>query len=283
MFLITVGRRDPTCVPLAELTYDRARKEEILSYLQTVILGGIAGLTIFLGLPMARLRAGSDRYLALLNAFAIGILLFLFVEIMEHAFEPIEEALEEQEPTFLPLLLILVLGFGVGVLGLVYYSRRFLRSGITARRLALLIAVGIGLHNFSEGLAIGNAASGGELALALTLIVGFAVHNATEGFGIAAPLATEKTERKVNLGFLALCGLIGGGPTFLGTIMGFSYTSELVSVLFLALAGGAIVFVVNELLRTGRELGAPVWGGWGITAGFLGGFLTELILAYAGA
>jgi ZIP family zinc transporter len=265
------------------LSYKQSRKEEILSYLQTVLLGGIAGLTIFLGLPIARLRAGSDRYLALLNAFAIGILLFLFVEIMEHAFEPIEEALAEQESTFLPLLLILVVGFGIGMLSLVYYSRHFLRGGISARRLALLIALGIGLHNFSEGLAIGSAASGGAIALALTLIVGFAVHNATEGFGIAAPLATEKTERKVNLGFLALCGLIGGGPTFLGTIVGFSYTSELVSVLFLALAGGAIVFVIKELLATGRELSAPVWGGWGITTGFLGGFLTELVLAFAGA
>jgi zinc transporter, ZIP family len=265
------------------LVADRGRKEGILSYLQTLILGGIAGLTIFLGLPVARLRVGSDKYLALLNAFAIGILLFLFVEIMEHAFEPIEEALEEQEPSFLLLLLILGLGFGVGLLGLVYYSRRFLRGGVSARRLALLIALGIGLHNFSEGLAIGSAASGGELALALTLIVGFGAHNATEGFGIAAPLATEKTEWKVNSGFLILCGLIGGGPTFLGTIVGFSYTSELISVLFLALAGGAVVFVVNELLGTGRKLGAPAWGGWGITMGFLAGFLTELILAYAGA
>jgi len=265
------------------LVDDGGTKEGILSYLRTVILGGIAGLTIFLGLPVARLRVGSDKYLALLNAFAIGILLFLFVEIMEHAFEPIEEALEEQEPGFLLLLQILGLGFGIGLLGLVYYSRRFLRGGVSARRLALLIALGIGLHNFSEGLAIGSAASGGELALALALIVGFGEHNATEGFGIAAPSATEKTERKVNSGFLILCGLIGGGPTFLGTIVGFSYTSELISVLFLALAGGAVVLVVNELLETGRKLGAPAWGGWGITVGFLAGFLTELILAYAGA
>ena len=254
-----------------------------MSYLQTAILGGLAGLTIFLGLPVARLRLASRQYLSLLNAFAIGILLFLFIEVMEHAVAPVEEALEEGEPSFLLFLLIVALGFGAGLLSLVYYAQRFLSGDESMRRVALLIAVGIGLHNFSEGLAVGSSAQAGELALALTLVVGFGLHNATEGFGIAAPLATEKNEKKVNLGLLALCGLIGGGPTLLGTLVGFSYTSELLSVLFLALAGGAVVFVVNELLGVGRKLGAPAWGGWGITLGFLAGFLTELILAYAGA
>ncbi len=147
------------------------------------------------------------------------------------------------------------------------------------RRLALLIAVGIGLHNFSEGLAIGSSAQAGELALALTLIVGFGLHNATDGFGIAAPLADEEV---VSWGFLALCGLIAGGPVFLGTVVGFSYTSELLWVLFLALAGGAIIYVVNELFGAGRKLGAPGWAGWGITAGILLGFITEFILEALG-
>lgn len=253
-----------------------------MSFAQTVILGSIAGFTIFLGLPLGRLRVVADRHMALLNAVAVGIMLFLFVDIMEGTFGPVETALTEGGSGFLPLLLVLVLGFGVGLLGLVYYARRFLRGGSSARRLALLIATGIGLHNFSEGLAIGNSASTGAVGLALTLIVGFGAHNATEGFGIAGPLAAEKTERKVGFGFLALCGLIGGGPTFLGTIVGFSYTSQIVSVLFLALAGGALVFVINELLGAVRKLGEPIWVGWGITVGLLGGFLTELIVAYAG-
>jgi zinc transporter, ZIP family len=250
-----------------------------LSYLQTVVLGGLAGLTILLGLPVARLRLASRQYLSLLNAFAIGILLFLFVEVMEHAVGPVEEALEAGEPEFLLLLLTVGLGFAAGLLSLMYYAQRFMRGGESARRLALLIAAGIGLHNFSEGLAIGSSAQSGELALALTLVVGFGLHNATEGFGIAAPLASEKS---VSWGFLAICGLIAGGPTFLGTVVGFSYTSELLSILFLALAGGAIIYVVNELFGAGRKLGAPAWAGWGITAGVLLSFTTEFILKALG-
>jgi ZIP family zinc transporter len=250
-----------------------------LSFLQTVILGGLAGLTIFLGLPIARLRLASRQYLSLLNAFAIGILLFLFIEVMEHAVSPVKEALEEGEPGFLLLLLIVGVGFGAGLLSLVYYAEHFLRGGESMRRLAILIAVGIGLHNFAEGLAIGSSAQAGELALALTLIVGFGLHNATEGFGIAAPLADEKN---VGWGLLATCGLIAGGPVFLGTVVGFSYTSEVLSILFLALAGGAIIYVVNELFGAGRKLGAPAWAGWGLTAGILLGFITEFILEALG-
>jgi zinc transporter, ZIP family len=250
-----------------------------VTYLQTVILGGLAGLTIFLGLPVARFRLASRQYLSFLNAFAIGILLFLFIEVMEHAVAPVEEALEEGEPGFLLLLGIVAVGFGVGLLSLVYYGQRFMRSSESARRLAILIAAGIGLHNFSEGLAIGGSARAGELALALTLVVGFGLHNATEGFGIAAPLASEKT---VGWGFLALCALIAGGPTFVGTVVGFSYASELLSILFLALAGGAIIYVVNELFGAGRKLDAPAWAGWGITAGILLGFITEFVLEALG-
>jgi ZIP family zinc transporter len=251
----------------------------IVTYLQTVILGGLAGLTIFLGLPVARLRLASRRYLSLLNAFAIGILLFLFIEVMEHAVAPVGEALEEGKPGFFLLLLIVAVGFGAGLLSLIYYGQRFLRGSESLRRLALLIAAGIGLHNFSEGLAIGSSARAGELALALTLVVGFGLHNTTEGFGIAAPLADEKN---VSWGFLAICGLIAGGPVFLGTVVGFSWTSEVLSILFLALAGGAIIYVVNELFAAGRKLGAPAWAGWGITAGILLGFITEFILEAVG-
>lgn len=172
------------------------------------------------------------------------------------------------------------------MLSLVYYGQRFLRrDSVTransqpARTLALLIAVGIGLHNFSEGLAIGSSSQRGALTLALALIIGFAVHNATEGFGIAAPMANHDA----TWGFLLVAGLIAGGPTFLGTLIGYRFSSEAISVLFLALAAGALIFVMSELFAAGRRLSAPTWNGWGLTTGLLAGFLTEFVLKGAGA
>ena len=120
-----------------------------------------------------------------------------------------------------------------------------------ARRLALLIATGIGIHNFAEGLAIGQSSAAGEVALALVLIIGFALHNATEGFGIVGPLSAEAEPPSWR--FLALLGLIGGGPTFLGTVIGYPWVSEALQVLFFALAAGSILYVVLELSAVCRR------------------------------
>ncbi|HZP97192.1 MAG TPA: ZIP family metal transporter [Candidatus Limnocylindria bacterium] len=250
-----------------------------MAFTDTLVLGAIAGFTIFLGLPVAGLRTTAPRYLAFLNAIAIGILLFLFVEIMHAAAEPVEEALKEGSAALSQLGVLLVLGFGLGLLSLVYYTRRVVVDPTaSAARLALLIAAGIGLHNFSEGLAIGSSSQRGDLTLALTLVVGFGLHNITEAFGIAAPLAG----RPVGWRVLGLAGLIAGGPTFFGTIVGYSFTSEPLAVLFNALAGGALVFVIGELFAAGRRLSAPTWNGWGLTAGFFAALLTDFALVAAG-
>ena len=251
-----------------------------MSFTQTVILGSIAGLTIFLGLPLARVRVVAPRHLAFLNALAIGILLFLFVDIVEHAIAPVEEAIKGDTASLPLLLALLVGGFTAGLMSLVYYMRRVsMGPGFTATNLALSIALGIGLHNFSEGLAIGSSAQKGDLTLALTLVVGFGLHNVTEAFGIAAPLAGKRP----SWALLGLVGIIGGGPNFLGTMIGYTFASPAVSVLFLSLAAGAVVFVVGELFHGGRKLASPLWNGWGIGVGFLAGLLTDLILIAGGA
>lgn len=250
-----------------------------MSFIHTVILGTIAGLTIFLGLPVARIRWLSHETRAFLNAVAIGVLFFLFYDVLKNAAEPIDSAITKHDPNLGLLIAILIVGFGLGLLSLVYYDQRVLRRSSSAATLSLLIATGIGLHNFSEGLAIGNSARSGEIALALTLIIGFGLHNVTEAFGIAGPLAGENT----SWSYLGMLGLIGGGPNFLGTIVGYRFASDPISVLFLALAAGAIVYVIGELLASGRRLGAPTWNGWGIAAGFFAGLLTDFLLTALGA
>jgi zinc transporter, ZIP family len=149
-----------------------------------------------------------------------------------------------------------------------------------AGRLAMMIAIGIGLHNFAEGLAIGQSAAAGETSLALLLVIGFGLHNATEGFGIVAPMAGE--EQRPSWGFLALLGLIGGGPTFLGTVVGRSFTSDAVSVLFLSLAAGSILYVVVQLIGVALRAGHKEMLYWGIFLGIMAGFATDFIITAAG-
>jgi ZIP family zinc transporter len=155
------------------------------------------------------------------------------------------------------------------------------RLDVHARRLALFIALGIGLHNFAEGLAIGQSAAAGEIGLALVLIAGFGLHNATEGFGIVAPIAGESA--LPSWGFLILLGVIGGGPTFLGTALGRVWVNNAVSVAFLTLAAGSILYVVIELLNVNRASGFRKLVMWGILAGLLAGFFTDWVLVAAGA
>jgi zinc transporter, ZIP family len=150
-----------------------------------------------------------------------------------------------------------------------------------ARWLATFIAIGIGLHNFSEGLAIGQASASNELSLALVLIIGFGLHNATEGLGICAPLTGDR--ERPSWGFLALLGLIGGGPTFIGTVVGQAWVNESVMILFFALAAGSILYVVMELLNVGRALASKPVITWGILLGLFLGFATDFILVAAGA
>lgn len=263
-----------------------------LAFSELVLLGAIAGFTIFLGLPVARMRGISARAKGMLNAASAGILLFLLVDVMAEAFEATEvhalASLAGREPlsSGLVFILLLVGGASLGLLGLVWFEEKFLqRKGPRrhpmaaldekrARAVATMIAIGIGLHNFSEGLAIGQSYAAGSLPFALLLVVGFGLHNSTEGFGIAAPLSGFRPSWK----FLAFLGLIGGGPTFVGAVVGGFWVSEAVSVLFFSLAGGAIVYVVKELLFHGKLSGESVPSMSALLAGFFLGFLTDVLI-----
>ncbi|HEY4456934.1 MAG TPA: ZIP family metal transporter [Pseudonocardiaceae bacterium] len=270
---------------------------------EIALLGAIAGLTIYLGLPLGRLTAPMPRTRALLNALAIGILVFLLWDVLANAWEPVDTALSgHQYGSAVGNGLVFLACFGIGLLGLVYFDKLAIKRRLTqprqpgpgtatatelnpptsnANRLALMIAVGIGLHNFGEGLAIGNSAASGQLQLAVLLIIGFGLHNATEGFGIVAPLAAQ--DARPGWGRLALLGLIGGGPTFLGTVVGQSVVSDTLSIGFLTLAGGSILYVVIELLSVARRSGMKTIVTWGIFLGVVAGFLTDAVVTAAGA
>ena len=282
-----------------------------MSFGETVLLGALAGFTIYLGLPLGRIEFVSQRAKVALAMFSVGVLAFLFAEVLVHGVEIVEEHFEELgdgEGSLLEglgLALMLGGGFTAGSAGLALVERRMrppmppISGGATdamtveqaeiaagdeysARALALrtgmTIAAAIGLHNFAEGLAIGVSASTGEIGLATVLIVGFAVHNATEGFGIVGPLGDVRPSWR----WLALAGLVGGGPVFLGAIVGYNVTSEPLELLFYSVSAGAILYVIGEIWGAMRRLGHRELGLLMLGAGVFLGVATEMVIAYGG-
>ena len=285
-----------------------------MSFSETVLLGALAGFTIYLGLPVARLRLLGDRTRVALAMFAVGVLAFLFVDVMEHGFGIVESSVEhfrEHEQGFghvLWLGVLLGVGFAAGLAGLALIEQRMrsarppyppmaggsaewaiegsealLGEAAVARsralRTGMTIAAAIGLHNFAEGLAIGVSASTGEIGLATVLIIGFALHNATEGFGIVGPLGNVRPSWK----WLGLAGLVGGGPTFVGSMVGYNVTSEPLELVFYALSGGAILYVIGEVWNGMRRYGHRELGLALLSLGFLAGVVTDLVVVYGGA
>jgi ZIP family zinc transporter len=259
-----------------------------MSQWAAVGLGTLAGATVFLGLPVARVRGLPKAVQGFLNAFATGILVFLLWDILSHAGGPVEASMKSSlAGQFWAMALIFAVGVAAGLLGLVYFNRTVfshLRHGTanpSPRALSLAIATGLGLHNLSEGLAIGESAHVGAIAFTGVLAVGFALHNITEGFGIAAPMTTDP--KPAPWRFLGLAGLIGGGPTFLGTWIGYLASSTYFSVAFLAVAAGALLYVLNELFNLGRRISTPTTFAWGLLLGFLTAYATDLLLTFASA
>jgi zinc transporter ZupT len=173
-------------------------------------------------------------------------------------------------------------GVALSYLGLAWVAHRLSRRGggavagapLAGLALATMVAIGIGIHNFSEGLAIGSSFAVGQLALGTFLVVGFMVHNVTEGLGIVAPVAEG---RRVGVGRLAVLALVAGAPTILGAWIGGFFTNEILVVLFFSLAVGAALQVVVEV---GRYIARRAPGGLG-SGWVVGGFLAGIAIMYA--
>jgi ZIP family zinc transporter len=278
----------------------------------TAALGALAGFTIFLSLPLGRLSTLSTKARVALSMFAVGVLAFLFVDVLSHGFGLVEESVSAYKDgdsgpgrailmTFLlgggfaagsaglstleqrmrPQRLPPVAGGSVDVLaaeGIELTERAHAEARTWALRTGMTIAAAIGVHNFAEGLAIGVSARAGELSLATVLVIGFALHNATEGFGIIGPLGNVRPSWR----WLMLAGLIGGGPTFLGSLVGYHVTSEPLELVFYAVAGGAILYVIGEVWHAMRRVGHRELGMWLLAIGFMAGVVTDLVVAYGG-
>jgi ZIP family zinc transporter len=286
-----------------------------MSFGQTIALGALAGFTIYLGLPVGRLQLLGSRSRVALAMFSVGVLAFIFVDVLSNAGSIVNSSLDAVKhhhgsvAHLIWLVVLLGVGFAAGSAGLAMVERRLRPAASPPRiaggagaaalnrseadalnvevdvarrralRMGLTIAAAIGVHNFAEGLAIGVSARAGAISLATVLIIGFALHNATEGFGIVGPLGDVKPSWR----WIGIAGLIGGGPTFLGSLVGYTVTSHPLELAFYAAAGGAILYVIGEVWNGMRRYGHRELGLLMVTAGFVVGVVTNLIVVYGGA
>ena len=212
-------------------------------------------------------------------ALTAGLLLFLAIDSIEEAIKVSNESLAGSFNGTLLVTTVIVLSF----LGLYYSGNKLVERASSSKlakpvAIALMISIGIGLHNFGEGLAIGAAVGLGSVAFSTFLIVGFALHNTTEGIAIAAPMSRGK----LMIGKLAAMGLIAGSPAIFGAWIGGFVYSPFTSVIFLAIGAGAIFQVILILMKWLREEGdknfssAPVVSGF--AAGMLVMYLTSILV-----
>ena len=255
-----------------------ARGTSPRGFLGYAIIGLLVGvIPVALGLGwLPSLRRADARWLAAFMALTAGLLSFLALDAFAEALD-----LQARLPSGFQGTGLILLGVAASYLGLTFVSQRFSARGrqggaspLEGVALATLVAIGIGLHNLGEGLAIGSSLALGELALGTFLIVGFMVHNITEGLGIAAPIAAGERASRARLAALAI---VAGGPAILGGWIGGFLTSDLLGVLFFALAVGAALQVVVEV---GRYVARRAPGG--LRSGHvIGGYLAGVIVMYA--
>lgn len=248
-------------------------------FIGTVILSVIMGFSIYLSLPIVLRKKTSARSTRLLNAIAIGILIFLLADV----FSDVSQSLYSSTSLYgyganphLSILFAVALVIGFFML---YYFENSSKEGLSKEKMSLMIAIGIGLQNLTEGLVFGSvsAISGLFSGVALVILVGFALQNMTEGFPISAPFINHNDKK---LGLMLLLFLIGGLPTVIGAVAGFYYSSLYFNVFFDGLAIGAILYVILPMIKQQfKDMGHPerrlTYAG--IFIGFILGFLVNLI------
>jgi zinc transporter ZupT len=249
-------------IPAAVLT-PQPSSRGFLGYGLIGLLVGIVPVALGL-LWLPALRRADKRWLAAFMALTAGLLTFLGVEALSEALD-----LQGALPSAFGGAGLVLLGLAASALGMTFLSSRLSKgqAGVTGLALALLVAIGIGVHNLGEGLAIGTSFATGELQLGAFLVIGFMVHNVTEGLGIATPASGSR----ITLAQLAALALIAGGPAILGTWLGGYATNDLLSPLFFAVAAGAALQVVFEVGRyVARIAPGGLRSGWAI-GGYLAG------------
>jgi len=244
------------------------------AFLGYAIIGFLVGiLPIALGLLwLPSLRRVEQRWLTAFMALTGGLLAFLGVEALVESFQ-----LQAAVPGALGGPGLVLLGVAGSFLTMTFISGRFSGEGgapLGGIALATLVAIGIGFHNFGEGLAIGTSFAFGQLTLGSFLIVGFMIHNVTEGLGIAAPAADERAG--VPLTRLAALAVVAGAPTIVGAWLGGFAANDVLAALFFGAAAGAAFEVVAEVVRyVGKRDPAGLRSGYAI-----GGFLAGIAIMY---